>query len=321
MPSQIVVPSSLRPEKLDDYIGQDRTKEVLRVAIQAAKIKKEALDHTIINGPPGLGKTTLARIIANEMGWSIKTTIGGSLKTPKSVETLFRVLDDNSIVFVDEIHRVQKPAQEVFYPVMEDNVIYTSFAGTSFSVNLGPLTIIGATTAIGKLAQPFLDRFGLSFQLEYYTDEEMATLVKTNSDKLEMSLSNSAIHEVVTRARKTPRIGNRILKRIQDFKLAWNLDWSEIDGKWVAKLLWDKFRIDDDGLLGIDRKILRIIATRGPVGVDTIGSIANESTETIEGMVEPYLLALGYINRDRDGRVITEEGKNHLALLRKVKDS
>ncbi len=120
---------------------------------------------------------------------------------------------------------------------------------------------------------------------------------------------------------KTPRIGNRILKRIQDFKLAWNLDWSEIDGKWVAKLLWDKFRIDDDGLLGIDRKILRIIATRGPVGVDTIGSIANESTETIEGMVEPYLLALGYINRDRDGRVITEEGKNHLALLRKVKDS
>ncbi len=200
LPSKINLPSSLRPERLDDYIGQDRTKEVLKVAIQAAKIKKEALDHTIINGPPGLGKTTLARIIANEMGWSIKTTIGGSLKTPKSVETLFRVLDDNSIVFVDEIHRVQKPAQEVFYPVMEDNVIYTSFAGTSFSVNLGPLTIIGATTAIGKLAQPFLDRFGLSFQLEYYTDEEMATLVKTNSDKLEMSLSNSAIHEIVTRA-------------------------------------------------------------------------------------------------------------------------
>lgn len=302
--------TNLRPQKLEDYIGQDQIKDVLGTAIEAAKKLDQPLDHVLLNGPPGLGKTTLARIIAKELRWKIKTTIGGSLRSDKDTRALVLGMAPKTIIFIDEVHRVWTPAQEVLYPVLEDGVYHYKMANSVQDIELVPFSMIGATTHVGMLARPFVDRFGLQFQLEYYTKTEMEMLLTISAEKLEVKIGPEALFEVVTRCRATPRIGNRLLKRLKDYNVAKGIELTKEN---VSEILWKRFHIDELGLLPLDRKILRLLGrVNGPVGVEAIAVMVGEAPETIEGSVEPYLMRMGLMVRVPRGRMITEKGRRFL---------
>jgi len=302
--------TSLRPQRLDDYIGQEQIKDILKTAIEAAKKLEESLDHVLLNGPPGLGKTTLARIIAREMKWSMKSVIGGSLRSDRDVRSMTLGLSKRSIIFVDEIHRVWAPAQEVLYPVLEDGIYHYKLGQSVSEVKLPPITVIGATTHVGQLSRPFVDRFGLQFQLEYYSESEMYKILSISRDKLEMTIGQSALMEVTFRCRATPRIGNRILKRLRDYNVARGIELSKAN---VSDILWKKFKLDSLGLLPLDRRVLSVMdQAGGPLGIESIAAMVGEAVETIQDGVEPYLLRMGLIVRHPRGRIITKAGIEHL---------
>lgn len=304
----------LRPESLDEYIGQQHIKDVLAIVMEAAQEENRVLEHTLLNGPPGLGKTTLARILANEMNGQLRTVIGSSLKTAGDVQSFVSRAAERDFLFIDEIHRVAKAAAEVLYPVMEDGQLYYTIDRRTVEIALPPITIMGATTNMGALPRPFQDRFGLQFQLEFYSQSELEALALINSTKMKIESSQEALEAVVARSRQTPRILNRLLRRLRDYEIALGTHFTRSQ---VHDIFWTKFGIDHRGLIPLDRKVLKCLEdASAPMGINTLATMVHEEETTIAESIEPYLLQAGLIERRSNGRVITDEGSAH---LRRVK--
>ncbi len=308
----------LRPNTLESYIGQESVKENLRIFIQAAKQRKEPLDHVLLYGPPGLGKTTLSNIIANEMGVSIKTTSGPAIERPGDMAAVLNSLNEGDVLFIDEIHRLNRMIEEILYPAMEDFVIDIMIgkgAGArSVRLDLPRFTLIGATTRIGLLTAPLRDRFGVVQRLEPYSVENLKIILKHSAEVLQVELRESGAEEIARRSRGTPRLANRMLKRVRDFA---QVRYDGVITEEVAKFALDLLDIDKMGLDRTDRKmLLTMIETFGgrPVGLDTLAASVNEETDTIEDVYEPYLLQLGYIQRTPKGRVVTGLGYAHFGM-------
>lgn len=299
---------ALRPLKLEDYVGQEHIKDVLRTAIESAKVREAPLDHILLSGPPGLGKTTLAQIIAHEMKWSFVTFLAPSMSSVRGVTTNFTRVKEHTIVFIDEVHRLRKPVQESLYPVLEDGRI-TSWTGYSY-VELPTITVVGATTNEGKLERPFVDRFALPFRLEYYTDEELASILARNAKKLKLDMQDGGIEAIARRAKSTPRIGNNLLRRIQDYAVVRGV---AVDKEFVHHVLWEKLSIDKLGLDERDRDYL-VALTEFPngVGVEALATVLSEEPATLEEAIEPFLIRLGFVSRMRSGRALTEAGRQYL---------
>ncbi|HHV65828.1 MAG TPA: Holliday junction branch migration DNA helicase RuvB [Peptococcaceae bacterium] len=309
---------ALRPSRLQDYIGQTRVKENLQVFIQAAQSRGEALDHVLLYGPPGLGKTTLANIIATEMGVNIRTTSGPAIERPGDLAALLTTLEPRDVLFIDEIHRLSRTAEEVLYSAMEDNcldiVIGKGPSARSIRLSLSPFTLIGATTRAGQLTSPLRDRFGVICRLEYYSTDELLEIVGRASRILKVNLSPDGAQEIAKRSRGTPRVANRLLKRVRDFAQFWG---SKIIDLEVASRALDKLEVDPLGLDSLDKKILLTIIQKfegGPVGLDTLAATVGEEAETLEDVVEPFLLQKGFLQRTPRGRLLTGEAYKHLGL-------
>lgn len=302
----------LRPATLESYIGQESVKENMRVFIQAAKQRKEALDHVLLYGPPGLGKTTLSNIIANEMDVNIKTTSGPAIERPGDMAAVLNSLNEGDILFIDEIHRLNRMIEEILYPAMEDFVIDIMIGkgpgARSVRLDLPRFTLIGATTRIGLLTAPLRDRFGVVQRLEPYSVENLKIILKRSAAVLQVEMEEGGAEEIARRSRGTPRLANRMLKRVRDFA---QVRYAGVITEEVAKFALDLLDIDKVGLDQTDRKMLLTMIEKfggGPVGLDTLAASINEESETIEDVYEPYLLQLGYIQRTPRGRVVTRLG-------------
>ena len=310
--------NSLRPKLLSEYIGQDKVKENMKIYIEAAKKRGEPLDHVLLYGPPGLGKTTLAGIISNEMGSNIKITSGPAIEKPGDLAALLTALSECDVLFIDEIHRLNKSVEEILYPALEDYVldiiIGTGPSAKSIRLDLPKFTLIGATTKAGSLTTPLRDRFGIVHRLELYGIEALSTIVKRSAKILEIKIDDESSIEIAKRSRGTPRIANRLLKRVRDYASV--LGDGNIDLE-ITKHALNKLEIDEIGLDNIDRKILEtlIITYAGrPVGLETIATTIGEEVDTIEDVYEPYLIQIGYITRTPRGRMATPLAYKHMGI-------
>lgn len=309
---------SLRPQYLNEYIGQEKVKGNLRIFIEAAKKRKEPLDHLLLYGPPGLGKTTLSTIVANEMGVNIKITSGPAIEKPGELAAILNNLSDNDILFIDEIHRLSTQVEEVLYPAMEDyaiDVVIGKGAGArSIRLDLPKFTLIGATTRVGMLSAPLRDRFGMVDKLEFYSNEDLKEIIVRSADVLGVSLDDEGALEIARRSRGTPRLANRLLKRCRDYAEVCHDGCISRD---IAKSALDKLQVDSMGLDVNDRNILLTMIEKfdgGPVGLDTLAAAVGEDPGTIEDVYEPYFIMNGFINRTPRGRVVTELCYRHLGL-------
>nr|WP_282432432.1 Holliday junction branch migration DNA helicase RuvB [Syntrophobotulus glycolicus] len=308
----------LRPSRFREYIGQSKVKENLKIFIEAALKRGESLDHVLLYGPPGLGKTTLAHIIASEMGVNIRTTSGPAIERPGDLAALLTSLEPRDVLFIDEIHRLSRTSEEVLYSAMEDScldiVIGKGPGARSMRLALTPFTLIGATTRAGQLTSPLRDRFGVINRLEFYTQEELVEIVTRTAVILDVGLTDEGAEEIAKRSRGTPRIANRLLKRVRDYAQVWENGGIDLA---LASQALNLLEVDHLGLDNIDKKVLQTIVTSfngGPVGLDTLAATVGEEAETIEDVVEPFLLQKGFIQRTPRGRTVTDLALRHLGL-------
>ena len=309
----------LRPQTLDEYVGQEKAKGNLSIFLEGARRRGEPLDHVLLHGPPGLGKTTLAAIIANEMGAALRKTSGPAIEKPKDLAALLTNLNENDVLFIDEIHRINRAVEEILYPAMEDKhidiIIGQGPAATSICIELKNFTLVGATTRSGQLSSPLRDRFGIDLKLEMYTHDELRTIVERSARLLSIPVEPEGAREIASRSRGTPRIANRLLRRVRDF--------AEVKGDGIISFAaaddaLGRLEIDKTGLDAVDRRLLQSIIDNyggGPVGLETIAATINEEPVTIEDVYEPFLMQQGFLTRTPRGRCVTRKAYEHLGLL------
>lgn len=314
---------SLRPKTLNDYIGQDKAKDNLKVYIDAAKLRGESLDHVLLYGPPGLGKTTLSNIIANEMGVNIRVTSGPAIEKQGDLAALLTNLSEGDVLFIDEIHRLNRSVEEILYPAMEDYaldiIIGKGPSARSIRIDLPRFTLIGATTRAGQLTTPLRDRFGVLLKLELYTPEQLATIVTRSAGILGIDINKNGAYEIASRSRGTPRIANRLLKRVRDFA---QVHGKDVIDEEISSFALGKLEIDELGLDNTDRRMLETIIKfydGGPVGLETLAATIGEEAVTLEDVYEPYLMQIGFLSRTPRGRCVTRLAYEHLGLAMKNK--
>ena len=316
LPEEEELERSLRPRRLADFVGQERVKEQLSIALAAAKARGEALDHVLLVGPPGLGKTTLAQIVREELGVGLRTVAGPALERKGDIAAILTALEERDVLFVDEIHRVNRAIEEILYPALEDFrldiIVGQGPAARTLTLDVPPFTLVGATTRSGLLTTPLRDRFGMTFRLGYYDTGQLATIVRRSAGILGVEVADDAGEEIARRSRGTPRIANRILRRVRD--VAEVRHQGAITNE-IAREALELLEVDDVGLERTDRELLHAIANKfdgGPVGLSTLAVTLGEETDTIEDVYEPYLLQLGFLQRTPRGRVITKLGRAHV---------